>query len=81
MSEAKKGKTLSEETKAKISTAQGTAITVMDKETAIISTYTSINRAAKVYGVTQQALSYHFKKTNSFVLKGRYLFEKVDIEL
>jgi group I intron endonuclease len=84
MSEAKKGKkssffgkTHSEETKAKISEEKGTPIKVIDLNTNVSSTYTSIRKAAEMLGVTHKALSYHFKKTNSFVFKGRYLVEKV----
>lgn len=88
MSEAKKGKksaffgkTHSEETKVKISEIKGTAIKVLDLKTNVSSTYISIRKAAEILGVTHKALSYHFKKSNSFVFKGRYLVEKVEIQL
>jgi len=71
------GQTHSYETKAKISEALGTAIKVLDKETNATSTYASIRKAAEALGVTQRTLCYHFKKTNSFIFKGRYRIEKV----
>ena len=75
----KTGKTLSEEMKARISATQGTAVKVMDIETNETITYSSINRAAEALGISQQRLSYQFKKNplSSFVLKGRYQIEKV----
>jgi ribosome-binding protein aMBF1 (putative translation factor) len=65
-----------EETKIKRSEANGTAIKVLDKETNVPTNYTSIKKAAEALGASQPALSYRFQKTNSFILKGRYLVEK-----
>lgn len=72
----KKGKTLSAETLAKISQAKGSAIKVLDQKTNVSTNYASIRKAAEALGVTHKALSYHFKKTNSFIFKGRYQIEK-----
>jgi len=72
-----KGKTCTEETKAKMSEARGTAIKILDKETNATSTYASLRKAADALGVTQPTLSYHLRKTNSFMFKDRYLIEKL----
>jgi DNA-binding transcriptional ArsR family regulator len=82
MSESAKGKIYSEETKIKISEAQGTAIKVLDLETNLSSNYASIRKAAKALGVAQSALSNHLKKNplSSFVLKGRYQIEKAQVD-
>jgi len=86
MSLAKKGKKSSflgkiqdEEVKTKISEIKGTPIKVLDLETNATSTHFSIRKAAEILGVTHKALTYHFKKTDSFVFKDRYLVEKVKI--
>jgi group I intron endonuclease len=71
-----RNKKYSEETKAKMSEANGIAIKVICKETNLTSTFSSITNAAEWLGVTSQALLYHFKKSSSFLFKGRYLIEK-----
>jgi group I intron endonuclease len=76
MSEAHKGKNHSVETKAKISAKKGTSVKVLDFDTNETITYCSIPKAAEALGVRRQALSYHFKKTNSFIFKARYQIEK-----
>lgn len=45
-------------------------------KTNVSTNYASIKKAAEALGVTQPALSYCFQKTNSFILKDRYLVEK-----
>ena len=73
------GKIQDEEVKTKISEIKGTPIKVLDLETNATSTHFSIRKAAEILGVTHKALTYHFKKTDSFVFKDRYLVEKVKI--
>jgi group I intron endonuclease len=91
MSEVKKGennpifgKNRLEETKAKLSVANGTSIKVFDKETNIISYYPSMRKAAEALGVGNATLSYQFNKNISscawICLKGRYLIEKIKID-
>jgi hypothetical protein len=86
------GKTHSEETKSKMSESSGTAVKVMDLETAVRSNYVSMTKAAEAaplrggcisflsekdaLGVSAAALSKRFKQTNCFILKGRYQIEK-----
>lgn len=78
ISASKKGKTLSEEIKAKMSVAKGTVVEVLNKDNNEKQTYSSISKAAEALGVSQQRLCYHFKKTNSFILKSCYQIEKVN---
>lgn len=73
------GKTHSEETKSKMSESSGTAVEVVDLETAIRSTYPSMFKAAEAMGVSRPALSKRFKETNCFILKGKYQVEKKEI--
>jgi group I intron endonuclease len=87
MSEVKKGeknpsfgKNHLEETKAKLSAANGTAIKVFDKETNVTSYYTSMRKAAEAVGVGNSTLSYQFKKSSCICLKGRHLIEKIQID-
>jgi len=75
---ARLGKVLSESAKTKMSVDKGTAIKVFDKEMNVTSTFSSITRAAEGLGVTRQALLYHFKKSSSFLFKGRYQIEKIN---
>lgn len=70
------GKTHSEETKLKMSKSRGTAVEVIDLETSVRSSYASFNKAAEVMGVSAAALTKRFKKTNYFILKGKYRVEK-----
>lgn len=85
MSEAKKGnnnpafgKNRLEETKAKLSAANGVSIKVFDKETNVTSYYTSMRKAAEAVGVGNSTLTYQFKKSSCVCLKkGRYLVEKI----
>lgn len=56
---------------------RGISVKVLDIDTNETKTYSSINKAAEALDVSQQRLSYHFQKTNSFILKGRYQIEKV----
>lgn len=80
ISEARKGQKILEETKAKMSAKKGTLVKVLDFETNETITYSSINKAAKALGVSQQRLSYHFQETNSFILKDRYQLDKLKID-
>jgi hypothetical protein len=59
-----------------MSEANGIAIKVFDKEMNVTSTFSTITKAAEGLGVTRQALLYHFKKSSSFLFKGRYQIEK-----
>lgn len=87
MSEVKKGKNNplfgtnhSEETKVKLSKANGIAIKVLDKETNETSYYSSMRKAAEAVGVANTTLNYHFKKNSCICLKGRYLIERIQID-
>jgi hypothetical protein len=73
------GKTHSEETRSK-SESSGTAVEVIDIETGVRSNYVSMAKAAEATGVSTAALSKRFKKTNCFILKGRYQIEKKQID-
>lgn len=70
----------SEETKYKMSASSGTAVEVLDLETAVRSNYVSMSKAAEAVGVYTAALSKRFNKTNCFILKGRYQIEKKQID-
>jgi group I intron endonuclease len=74
------GKNHSEEARSKISETKGTAIEVIDIETGVRSNYVSMAKAAEATGVSTAALSKRFKKTNCFILKGRYKIEKKQID-
>lgn len=74
------GKTHSEETRSKMSETSGTAVEVTDIETGLRSNYASMTKAAEATGVSPAALSKRFKKTNCFILKGRYQVEKKQID-
>jgi hypothetical protein len=73
------GQNHSELTKAKMSESSGTAVKVLDLETAVCSNYVSMSKAAEAMGVSTAALSKRFKKANCFILKGRYQIEKKQI--
>ena len=70
------GKPHSEETKSKMSKSLGTAVEILDLQTGVRSNYLSMNKAAEAMGVSTPALTKRFKKTNCFILKGRYQAEK-----
>jgi hypothetical protein len=78
------GKIVSSETKVKISEAisevKGTPLKVLDLETNETSIFSSTAKAGEMIGVTRQALHYYLKKSSSFVLKGRYMIEKIKID-
>lgn len=78
------GKIVSSETKVKISEAisevKGTPLKVLDLETNETSIFSSTAKAGEMIGVTRQALQYYLKKSSSFVLKGRYMIEKIKID-
>jgi transcriptional regulator with PAS, ATPase and Fis domain len=59
-----------------MSESSGTKVEVVDIETAVRSNYVSMSKAAEAMGVTTAALTKRFKKTNCFILKGRYQVEK-----
>lgn len=63
------GKIHSDETIAKLG---GVAIEVLDLETNITTSYSSIKKAAKAIGVSSPTISERIKKMNCFVIKGRY---------
>lgn len=67
------GKIHSDETIAKLG---GVAIEVLDLETNIITIYSSTGKAAKAVGVSRPAISGRIKKTDCFILKGRYQIKK-----
>ena len=72
--EAHKAKTLSEETKAKISEARGQVVEVLDIETNEKTTYSSGRQAAKALGCDQKTVCYYIKSKKLF--QGRYLIGK-----
>jgi len=64
-----------------MSAERGTALKVIDLNTNETSVYTSVTKAAKAMGVTQPSLSIRVKNTQgSFIVKKRYLIEKVNSE-
>lgn len=73
MSEAKKGKTLSEETKAKIIAAKGQAVEVLDKETNEKTTYYSGRQVAKALGCNHKTVRGYINSQKLY--KGRYLIK------
>lgn len=72
---------LSDSIKAKMSEESGTALRITDLNTNETSEFSSITKAAKAMNVTQPPLSRRVKNTQgSFIVKKRYLVEKVDTE-
>lgn len=77
----------SEETKQKISQAQigntkrwGVGVgrvEVIDLETKESFIFTSMAEAGEMLGVTKQAISLHFKKTDCFIFRDRYQVKKI----
>jgi group I intron endonuclease len=67
------GKPHSEETKAKISATQGTAVQVFDKETNETTTFSSIRQAAKELSTSDTTIRNYIKNQKHY--KGRYQFE------
>lgn len=68
----KKGKTVSEEKKAKIIANQGTAVEVFDKDTKE-TTFGSIRQAAKKLSTSDTTIRNYIKKKKLY--KGRYQIE------
>ena|SRR5882762_3832357 len=78
MSAAKIGKTLSEETKAKISASQPNShkIQVLDLSKNITLSYASIREAGRALKINQKCISQYFTKNQKKPYKGRYVFKK-----
>jgi group I intron endonuclease len=68
------GQTRSEETQIKMSKAQGTAVEIIDKETNIKTTFTSIRQADKELDVDKNTISRYIKSKKLY--KGRYLISE-----
>jgi hypothetical protein len=75
----------SEETRKKISTAmqgnlnrsgKGSIVEVLDLETNETSIFPTFIAVAKMLGVSKQAVSHQFKKTNCFIFRDRYQIKK-----
>jgi group I intron endonuclease len=75
ISVALKGKPHSEERKVKMSEATGTAIEIFDKETNVITSFSSGRRAAKALGCSDWVIRTY--KGTKKLYKGRYQITKI----
>lgn len=70
------GGTHTEEARLRISKSKGVSLEVLDLETNVVSSYFSMQKAAKALGCNASAICKGLKKSNPYVLKGRFKIKR-----